>query len=128
MIGQGNGEVEAIPDPEEEEVEEEIEYTWKTIPVPADPGMGMVWEFQEISDNFEYEAPAADKGAAFNEKWDDAYHNPWLGPPPTVWKRDHSFVSDAMLHIVASRPEASDETASFLMTFVTTATGGQSQM
>lgn len=85
--------------------------TWMSIPVPPDPGSGMTWDFQEdVSDNFEYNAPAANKGNSFLEKWDDWYHNAWTGPPPTVWRRDHSFVENEELKLIASRQEGSTDT------------------
>lgn len=82
---------------------EEPEVTWKTIPVPANAGEGNVWEFQDMSDSFDYEAEAANKGAEFNAKWTDFYHNQWSGPGLTEWKRDHSLVKDGYLLMVASR-------------------------
>ncbi len=115
FVPEGEGPSNPAPEPENP-IEPEPEETWITIPVPADPGDGMIWEFQGTSDNFEYEAPASNKGMTFDNKWYDSYHNPWTGPPPTVWKRDHSFVTNDMLHIVASRPEGSDETNTGIIT------------
>ena len=76
---------------------------WKGIPVPADAGIGYTWVIQSQSDEFNYEAPATNKGPAFFEKWTDFYHNAWTGPGLTVWDRQHVFVSDGLLQIPASR-------------------------
>ena len=110
-----------VNNPKEEEQnqppEEEIEITWITMDIPADAGEGKIWEFQTaISDNFEYEAPADDKGSDFTEKWDDWYHNAWTGPEPTLWKRDHSFVSNNELHITASRETGKNSTYAGIIT------------
>ncbi|MDO6809699.1 family 16 glycosylhydrolase [Zobellia galactanivorans] len=91
----------------EQDLVEEVD--WKDIPVPADAGPNMKWEFQEISDNFEYEAPADNKGSEFLEKWDDFYHNAWAGPGLTEWKRDRSYVADGELKMWATRKPGSDK-------------------
>lgn len=85
------------------------EITWKDLPVPADAGANMVWQFQDISDNFEYEAEAENKGDLFLSKWDDFYHNNWAGPGLTEWKREHSLVADGHLQIWAARKPASNK-------------------
>ncbi|MEM1107901.1 MAG: family 16 glycosylhydrolase [Planctomycetota bacterium] len=80
------------------------EWDWDGIPVPVDPGEGMVWELQEnVSDDFNYKAPAKRKGAKFATKWDDWYHNHWTGPGLTIWRRDHVEVDDGMMTFAASR-------------------------
>ncbi|MBJ7880137.1 beta-agarase [Gelidibacter salicanalis] len=100
-----------------EEVPEEIEETWITIPVPANPGTGMKWEFQaNVSDDFEYEAPADGKSATFLSKWNDWYHNAWTGPPPTEWKRSNSLVTNGKLKILATRPEGTAITNTGIIT------------
>ena len=76
---------------------------WKGIPVPADAGEGYSWVIQPQSDEFNYEAPAHNKGPSFFEKWTDFYHNAWTGPGLTVWDREHVFVADGLLQIPASR-------------------------
>lgn len=76
---------------------------WKGVPVPVDVGEGYRWVIQPQSDDFNYEAPADNKGTAFFEKWTDFYHNPWTGPGLTVWDRGHVFVSGGLLQIPASR-------------------------
>ena len=94
---------------EESQKTTEAQVTWKTIPVPADPGAGNVWEFQEISDDFEYDAPANDKASTFANKWTDFYHNQWTGPGLTIWRRDHSLVKDGYLQLIANRVENSNK-------------------
>ncbi|MEP3382302.1 MAG: beta-agarase, partial [Maribacter dokdonensis] len=79
---------------EGEEKEKETEEDYSTMAVPADPGSGLEWKFQDVSDDFEYEAPAGNKGDAFFNKWDDFYHNNWSGPGLTEWSRDIPFVAD----------------------------------
>ncbi|NJB35241.1 family 16 glycosylhydrolase [Croceivirga sp. JEA036] len=100
------------PDPEPDldpEEEESSNDDYSKIPVPADPGVGKVWEFQSFSDDFEYEAPADAKGDAFFANWDDFYHNAWTGPGLTEWRRDFPFVSDGLLQIPAKRKAGSDK-------------------
>ncbi len=89
------------------EISEEV--GWKDIPVPADAGADMTWEFQEISDDFEYDAPADNKGNQFLEKWDDFYHNQWSGPGLTEWKRERSHVTDGQLQMWATRKPGSEK-------------------
>ena len=97
-------------DPKEgEEKEEETEEDYSTMAVPADPGSGLEWKFQDFSDDFEYEAPAGNKGDAFFNKWDDFYHNNWSGPGLTEWSRDIPFVADGLLQIPAKRKAGTDK-------------------
>ncbi|MFC2113028.1 T9SS type A sorting domain-containing protein [Bacteroidota bacterium] len=76
---------------------------WDGFPVPADPGEGKVWQLQSLSDDFNYDAPADNKGAGFSERWTDSYHNAWTGPGLTIWNSEHSFVADGLLQLIASR-------------------------
>lgn len=77
---------------------------WSGISVPADAGTGHEWKLvEEASDDFNYEAPADNKGDEFNSKWIDFYHNTWTGPGLTVWDREHILVTDGLLQIPASR-------------------------
>ncbi len=76
---------------------------WKDFPVPANAGVGKTWELQPFSDDFNYDAPADNKGTVFFEKWTEFYHNAWTGPAPTVWRKDHSYVQGGQLKIKASR-------------------------
>ncbi len=77
---------------------------WMGISVPADPGTGKEWVLQDgFSDDFNYSAPASNKGSTFREKWDDFYHNSWQGPGLTTWARNHSLVDGGELQLVASR-------------------------
>lgn len=88
-----------------ENPEPEPELTWKTIPVPADPGTGKKWEFQEsISDDFSYDFnPSITKTEFGNGKWTNFYHNNWEGPGPTIWKPENSIVEDGELKLLATR-------------------------
>ncbi|WP_299549468.1 T9SS type A sorting domain-containing protein [Seonamhaeicola sp.] len=77
---------------------------WTGIPVPPDAGTGKEWQLQQdVSDDFNYAAPAASKGSTFLTKWDDWYHNAWSGPGLTTWARDHSLVEGGELKLIASR-------------------------
>ncbi|MEM6392487.1 MAG: family 16 glycosylhydrolase [Planctomycetota bacterium] len=77
---------------------------WQGVPIPVDPGEGMEWELQDnVSDDFNYIAPATNKGPAFTKRWEDWYHNQWSGPGLTIWRRDHVSVKDGKLTFVASR-------------------------
>ncbi|MCJ8163296.1 family 16 glycosylhydrolase [Pontibacter sp. E15-1] len=82
---------------------------WKSIPVPASAGADKVWQFQEMSDDFEYEALADNKGTTFFAKWDDFYHNGWKGPGLTEWDRSHSLVAGGYLQLPASRKPGSEK-------------------
>ncbi|KPZ70652.1 Extracellular agarase precursor [Shewanella sp. P1-14-1] len=73
---------------------------WDNIPLPADPGNGLVWQLNEqYSDSFNYQG----KNATFNSKWNDTYFNNWEGPGLTRWSQNESWVSDGNLIISASR-------------------------
>lgn len=96
------------PDPDPDPTEQpdpSANKDWKDIPVPPNAGPGKVWALQPHSDDFKYNAPADNKGADFNTKWTDFYHNAWTGPGLTVWDRKHVFVSDGLLQIPATRKE-----------------------
>lgn len=81
-----------------------IAQDWAGISVPANPGTGMEWVLESnVSDDFNYSAPAASKGSTFLSKWDDFYHNAWTGPGLTTWARNHSLVEGGELKLIASR-------------------------
>ncbi len=77
---------------------------WNGIIVPPSPGAGMVWEIQDVSDDFNYDAPASSFVDTLGGKWVNWYHNPWTGSAPTFWRRDHVFVEDGNFKIITSRP------------------------
>ncbi len=89
--------------------ENNVDLDYNELPVPADAGVGMIWEFQEISDNFEYNAPGDNKGDNFFDKWDDFYHNNWAGPGLTEWKREFSYVANGHLQMWATRKPSSNK-------------------
>ncbi|GAA4933932.1 family 16 glycosylhydrolase [Algibacter agarivorans] len=77
---------------------------WSGIPVPATLEGSDTWILQtDVSDDFNYSAPAASKGSTFMNKWDDWYHNGWNGPGSTQWSRTHSSVDGGELKLTASR-------------------------
>ncbi len=77
---------------------------WEGISIPADPGVGYVWELQEdVSDDFNYDFEATSSEVTIGNKWTNFYHNGWSGPKPTVWKRDHVFVKDGFAQVITSR-------------------------
>lgn len=76
---------------------------WDGIPVPADPGAGNKWELHPLSDDFNYSAPAAGKSAAFFERWNEGFINPWLGPGLTEFTANQSRVANGSLQLKASR-------------------------
>ena len=81
-----------------------ISQDWNGIPVPAILEGDDTWVLQtDVSDDFNYSAPASSKGSTFLGKWDDWYHNPWSGPGSTEWSRTHSSVSGGELKLTASR-------------------------
>lgn len=82
---------------------------WDGIPVPADPGAGMVWELHPLSDDFNYEAPAAGKSAAFYERWKEGFINPWTGPGLTEWHPEYSLVSNGRLQIKSGRKPGTNQ-------------------
>ncbi len=85
-------------------------HDWDNFPVPVDAGRSKVWQLQEdVADDFNYDAPAKNKGWEFAKKWTDFYHNAWTGPGLSVWNRSHVHVADGKLHITASRVPGSDK-------------------
>ncbi|AFV00509.1 carbohydrate-binding protein [Simiduia agarivorans] len=76
---------------------------WDGIPVPADPGAGNKWELHPLSDDFNYSAPAVGKSAAFFERWNEGFINPWLGPGLTEFTASQSQVANGTLQLKASR-------------------------
>lgn len=86
------------------------QYDWSEFPVPAQAGDGMKWELQAQSDEFNYDAPADNKGATFLSKWSEGYHNGWLGPGPTKWTDNHTMVEEGEFRIIASREQSSGKT------------------
>lgn len=77
---------------------------WNGVSIPVTLDGGDTWVLQtNVSDDFNYSAPADNKGATFREKWDDFYHNAWTGPATTVWTRQHSFVDNGELKLTATR-------------------------
>lgn len=84
-------------------------FDWQDIPVPVESEAGVVWQLQGLSDDFNYEAKADNKGEDFLKKWDDFYHNHWKGPGLTEWRRDRSYVTDGQLHMWATRIPGSDK-------------------
>lgn len=81
---------------------------WNGVPIPVSLSNGDSWVLQtEVSDDFNYNAPASNKGTTFRSKWDDFYHNAWTGPASTVWSRNHSFVEGGELKLTATRFQTS---------------------
>ncbi|WP_298536272.1 T9SS type A sorting domain-containing protein [uncultured Algibacter sp.] len=79
------------------------QYDWDGIDIPVDPVVGQ-WELiDETSDDFNYEAPADNKGAIFNSKWKDGFINGWKGPGNTEWIPDNARVTNGNLEIKATR-------------------------
>lgn len=94
------------PDPDPDSTDDN---DFSTLPVPVQLDNGMEWEFQDFSDDFEYEAPAGNLGAEFDANWYPRYHNSWLGPGLTEWDPNFPFVTNGMLHIPARRKSGSDK-------------------
>lgn len=84
---------------------------WDGVSVPANPGVGKVWQIQtEVSDDFNYQFDAVTSKTVFGDKWTNFYHNHWDGPGTTYWKYNHVSVDGSDLIISASRWKESDET------------------
>lgn len=75
--------------------------TYDKIEVPANPGTGMKWEFQEdLSDDFEYEYAGESTLSTFGGgKWTNFYHNTWQGPGPTIWRHENATASGGNFHV-----------------------------
>ncbi|WNH11949.1 InlB B-repeat-containing protein [Thalassobellus suaedae] len=83
---------------------------WYAYEVPADAGTGKTWVLQsDVSDDFNYVAIAGNKGADFDNKWTDWYHNAWTGPGLTNWNRENSFVENGMLKLIATRKSGTNK-------------------
>jgi len=73
--------------------------------LPAEEGLwlppaGETWEYVDAyTDEFDYEG----KGAAFDAKWNDTYHNAWRGPGQTEWTSANSAVTGGQLILKATR-------------------------
>ncbi len=91
--------------PDDSDSNDDTEDDWMTIPVPADAGNGMTWEFQtDISDDFEYEFAGESSLTEFgNNKWTNFYHNQWNGPGPTIWRHENVTVSGGNLRLITTR-------------------------
>jgi beta-agarase len=76
---------------------------WNGIAVPPSAGTNMVWQLQPQSDDFNYTSVASPKTQTFLDKWDDFYHNAWVGPGLTIWNRAKSLVEDGTLKIPSTR-------------------------
>ncbi|SNR30933.1 agarase [Lutibacter agarilyticus] len=88
---------------------EGIEKEWDVYPIPANAGTGKTWELQDFSDDFNYNAPADNKGTEFTNNWTDWYHNAWSGPGLTVWNRNHSMVENGTLKLIATRLDGTNK-------------------
>lgn len=85
-------------------VDESTIKEWDKYEIPADAGNGKTWELQDnVSDDFNYAAPADNKGSDFTNRWTDWYHNAWSGPGLTVWNKEYSHVEDGELKLIAGR-------------------------
>lgn len=82
---------------------------WDGIPVPANPGGGKTWELHPLSDDFNYEAPAAGKSTAFYERWKEGFINPWTGPGLTEWHPHYSYVTNGKLAITSGRKPGTNQ-------------------
>ncbi len=97
------------PDPDPPVVVEDLtngeDKDFRTIIVPADPGDGFEWEFQEdMSDDFEYTFDGSPTQTNFGEdKWYNFYHNAWTGPGPTIWRHENIVVKDGNLRLITTR-------------------------
>lgn len=78
---------------------------WADIPVPADPGEGLIWELKDsLSDDFNYTyAESSQKNNFGNNRWYNFYHNSWDGPGTTYWQYDHVSVDGSDLVLRTSR-------------------------
>lgn len=89
---------------------------WNGIEVPAESGnSNITWELvDELSDSFNYETPSgSNKGATFNEKWEDGYINSWPGFGNTIWTPNNSRVTGGNLELKATSLNASENTNNF---------------
>lgn len=77
---------------------------WDGLAVPADPGNGKSWQLQSnLSDDFNYSAPASGKSPEFYERWAEGFINAWQGPGLTDYHDPNSRVENGKLIIQATR-------------------------
>lgn len=83
------------------------QFDWDEVEVPADAGVGKVWELQEdISDDFNYIFQEVDTKTNFGDnKWYNFYHNSWDGPGRTYWKYNHTSVNGSELVLRTSNSQ-----------------------
>ncbi|MDC2887547.1 hypothetical protein [Psychrosphaera algicola] len=48
---------------------------WNDYPIPAIPPDGMIWELSDMSDDFNYTAPAKGKSEEFHQRWTEGFIN-----------------------------------------------------
>ncbi|WP_044301075.1 family 16 glycosylhydrolase [Rhodopirellula sallentina] len=76
---------------------------WDAFAIPVQPGQGLEWKLQSVSDDFGYDAQPMNKPPAFTERWRDSFINRWLGPGLSEFNSGHSYVTNGHLGIHASR-------------------------
>nr|AXP07833.1 beta-agarase [uncultured bacterium] len=73
-------------------------FDWDGIPVPAMAEAGTQWVLQEnVSDDFNYEAPASSTLQHFNGKWKNEYVNGWTGDGGAHYSKEQSHVTGGNL-------------------------------
>ncbi|MCX2803323.1 carbohydrate-binding protein [Microbulbifer thermotolerans] len=83
---------------------------WDGLPVPADAGAGNIWQLQgNVSDDFNYSAPANGKSQAFYDRWAEGFINAWQGPGLTDYHNPNSRVENGQLVIQATRKPNTDQ-------------------
>ncbi|WP_020208740.1 carbohydrate-binding protein [Gilvimarinus chinensis] len=83
---------------------------WDGLPVPADAGSGNTWQLQSnVSDDFNYSAPANGKSAAFYDRWSEGFINAWQGPGLTDYHNPNSRVENGKLVIQATRKPGTNQ-------------------
>ncbi|MDO6720742.1 beta-agarase [Psychrosphaera sp. 1_MG-2023] len=78
---------------------------WNDYPIPAIPPDGMIWELSDMSDDFNYTAPAKGKSEEFHQRWTEGFINAWNGPGLTEWHPEYSEVKNGYLRITTGRNE-----------------------
>lgn len=82
---------------------------WDAYPIPVHAGEGMRWQLHPLSDDFNYDAPAENKGTQFDQRWYEGFINEWKGPSRTEWHPHQSFVKDGKLQLTADRKRLSQK-------------------
>lgn len=89
-------------------VPDESDKEWGVFPINyVSTPSGKEWVLLDVSDEFNDSYAPTTQAVEMNGKWKNHYRTGgWDGPAPTYWQRDHVWIEDSKMKIVADRPES----------------------